>query len=67
MARLCETCFGVLEEQCPGETDVEVLIAVAIEVGADIADHDCEYRIGKTEERDGKINCSCGCSKRFDS
>ena len=64
---LCDGCFDQLSEEAGGDEDIELLTAFGREMGLDIADHDCDYKIDKDEERIGEVECDCSCSKRYSS
>lgn len=47
---VCDSCIEAAQEEAFGEDDTEVLRMLCLEMGADIADHDC----------DGE-GCKCAC------
>ena len=63
---LCDGCFEQLSEEAFGNEDIELLTMFGRESGQDIADHECDYRIGKDEEREGEVKCDCSCDKRYE-
>jgi len=56
MATVCETCIEALEEEGVPEG---AEVAMAIDLGADIADHYCDQVAS-----DGDIQCACSCHPR---
>ena len=56
MAKVCESCLEVAEEEGAEEEEASMLMRT---MGADVADHLCDQI-----ESDGDVQCACACHPR---
>lgn len=54
MATVCDSCLEAFAEE---GADEELVEAGALELGADIADHLCDWW-----QREGEVDCDCPCN-----
>ena len=56
MSEICDPCGNAVEDEAEQPLDAQSKLTVAMEMGADIADHLCE------KVTDNGRSCDCACS-----
>lgn len=56
MAEICDSCGNAAEDEAEAPLDTQTKLTIAMDLGADIADHICE------KVTDNGKECDCACS-----